>query len=83
MRKRIIQVPFDESLLKALDAISRREQESRSELIRRACRRYVESREQDEQDRVYQEGYRRLPEGTAIAEAQVSLVGEVLPEENW
>jgi len=83
MRKTIIQVPFDEPLLKALDTISRREQESRSELIRRACRRYIESREEEKLDLAYQEGYRRLPESTAIAEAQASLAGEVLPAENW
>ncbi len=47
MAKKIIQVPFDRELLETLDRLSRRHRQSRSELIRQACRRYIETLERE------------------------------------
>ncbi len=83
MAKKIIQVPLDAVLLETLDRLSRKQRQSRSELIRQACRRYIETIEREELDRLYEDGYRRLPETTGIAKAQESLAREVLEEERW
>ena len=83
MAKKIIQVPLDAELLETLDRLSRRHRLARSELIRQACRRYIETAEREELDRLYEDGYRRLPETAGIAKAQESLAREVLEEERW
>jgi metal-responsive CopG/Arc/MetJ family transcriptional regulator len=83
MVKKVIQVPVDEKLLIALDQISRKQKKARAELIREACQSYLEQVESEELDRLYQQGYERLPEETKSGEAQVGLAGEILPEESW
>jgi hypothetical protein len=83
MVKKVIQVPVGEELLIALDQRSRKQNKARAELIREACQFYLKQVESEELDRLYQEGYERLPEGPELAEAQIGLAGEVLPEEVW
>jgi metal-responsive CopG/Arc/MetJ family transcriptional regulator len=83
MGKKIIQVPVDEELLTALDQLSRKQRKARSELIRQACRRYLRQVESEELDRLYQQGYEKLPEEPELVEAQVALAGEILPRESW
>ena len=83
MVKRVIQVPVDEELLTALDQQSRRQRKTRSELIRQACQRYLEQVESEELDRLYHQGYDRLPEEPELGEIQIALAGEVLPKESW
>jgi metal-responsive CopG/Arc/MetJ family transcriptional regulator len=81
--KKVIQVPVDENLLFALDKLSKKQSENRSEIIRRACRHYLERMESEELDRVYQEGYKKLPEEAETGKAQAALVVEILPGESW
>jgi metal-responsive CopG/Arc/MetJ family transcriptional regulator len=83
MVKKVIQVPVDEELLVALDRTSRKQNKARAELIRKACRRYLEQVESEELDRLYQQGYRRLPEESQAGEAQIAVAAEVLPRESW
>ena len=83
MVKKVIQVPVDEELLTALDQQSRKQRKARSELIRQACQRYLWQMESEELDRLYQQGYERLPEEPELAEAQIALAGEILPKESW
>ncbi len=83
MTKKIIQVPVDDHLLAELDKISKRQHKARAELIREACATYMKELETEEMDRVYQEGYRRIPEETDLAEAQEKMLGEILPKETW
>jgi metal-responsive CopG/Arc/MetJ family transcriptional regulator len=83
MVKKVIQVPVDEELLVALDRTSRKQNKARAELIRKACRHYLEQVESEELDRLYQQGYRRLPEESQAGEAQIAVAGEVLPRESW
>ena len=83
MVKKVIQVPVDEELLTALDQLSKKRCKARSELIRQACQHYLGQVESEELDRLYQQGYERLPEEPELGEAQVALAGEILPKESW
>jgi len=83
MVKKVIQVPVDEELLIALDRTSRKQNKARAELIRKACRRYLEQVESEELDRLYQQGYEKLPEKSQVGEVQIALAHEILPEESW
>jgi metal-responsive CopG/Arc/MetJ family transcriptional regulator len=81
--KKIIQVPVDENLLDDLDAISKEQHKPRAKLIREACTYYVHKLETDELDKAYQKGYKRVPEPTDIAEAQLAISSRVIAEESW
>ncbi|MBE0431062.1 MAG: ribbon-helix-helix protein, CopG family [Dehalococcoidia bacterium] len=83
MVKKVIQVPVDQGLLGALDRMSRRQNRARAELIREACQAYLAGLESEEMDRLYQEGYERLPEELRLGEMQAALAAEILPEESW
>jgi len=83
MVKKVIQVPVDEELLIALDQTSRKQKKARAELIREACECYLEQMESEELDRLYRQGYEKLPEEPELGEAQIGLAGETLPEESW
>ncbi|MEE9203314.1 MAG: ribbon-helix-helix protein, CopG family [Dehalococcoidia bacterium] len=83
MVKKVIQVPVDAELLTALDLLSRKKRKTRSELIRQACQYYLRQVEVEELDRLYQQGYERLPEESELGEVQIALAGEVLPKESW
>jgi hypothetical protein len=39
--------------------------------------------ESEELDKIYQQGYERIPEDAEIGEAQVSIAGEILSGESW
>ncbi len=83
MTKKVIQVPIDEELLKALDQLSEKQHQARSELIRQACRRYVRQAELEDLDRLYQQGYEKLPEESELGEVEEALAGQILPRELW
>ncbi len=83
MSKKVIQVPVDESLLGRLNEISRRQQCTRSELIRNACLHLLGHLEQEEMDRLYREGYVKFPEDITPGGIQVALSPLVLPKESW
>ena len=78
MAKKVIQVPVDEKLLTALDKLSRKQSKARSEIIRQACRQYLEQVESEELDKIYIQGYERIPEEAETGEIQVTLTGEFL-----
>lgn len=78
-----VQVPMDEELLAALDELSRSRGSSRSAIIRHACREYLRESREEELDEVYEQGYRRVPEDTAIGQSQAALAASTLPEESW
>jgi metal-responsive CopG/Arc/MetJ family transcriptional regulator len=83
MNKTVIQVPMDKELLDELDNFSSSINKSRAEIIRQACRKFIKEMEEERLDRLYQEGYRRIPETTEMAESQVSMLKDILPEEKW
>ncbi len=73
MTKKVIQVPIDEDLLYILDLVSKRQNKARAVLIREACSSYLRQIENDELDRSYRQGYKKIPEETAIGEVQAKL----------
>jgi len=83
MTKKVIQVPVDEELLKDLNSLSKKWRKARSELIRQACLRYLRQVESEELDKLYQQGYKRVPEEPEVGEIQVAMSGEILPRESW
>lgn len=80
---RVIQVPMEEDLVRSLDSWSQKLGRSRADIIREACRRYVKRAEREESDRIYREGYDRVPEEPIMALTQASLLAQVLPKEEW
>ncbi|MBI2830617.1 MAG: ribbon-helix-helix protein, CopG family [Chloroflexi bacterium] len=83
MPKKIIQVPIDEELLKELNTLSKKQHKARAEVIREACAHYIAEAEEEELDRIYAEGYRRIPDDPELGEALDKLAAEVLSEESW
>ncbi len=83
MVKKVIQVPVDEELLKNLDSLSKKQSKARAELIRQACLRYLQQVENEELDRLYQQGYKKIPEGLETGGVQVAMSGEFLSKEAW
>lgn len=83
MGTRLVQVPMDEDLRAKLDAVAQARMKPRAEIIREACHAYLGWLREEELDRVYVEGYSRIPEDPSWAQAQVDLLAEVLPPEDW
>lgn len=83
MAKKVIQVPVDAELLSALDQVSREQHRARSAVIREACQQYLTQVETEAQDRLYMQGYEKLPEVPELGEAQLAVAAEVLPAESW
>ncbi len=80
---KIVQVPMDIELLAALDELSHAQRSSRSALIRKACRQYLQRVREERLDDAYERGYRQIPEDAVIGEAQTTIAAHVLPEESW
>lgn len=83
MVKRIIQVPVDEELLQALDQVTDKLHKSRAAVIRQACKQYLNQMEHEEFDKLYQQGYEKVPENPEWGEVQINLVAQILPKELW
>lgn len=83
MKVNRIQVAVDNKLLDDLKHESIKQNKTRSELIRLACQQYLKRLQEEELDRLYKEGYRKIPEETDIGKAQVAMLGEVLNKEDW
>jgi len=81
--RKVIQVPFDEELLKNLNNLSKKRGSARAEIIRQACSRYIRQAENEDLDRIYQQGYGRFPEQSEEGEGQIAISGEILSREPW
>ncbi|MCX6024131.1 MAG: ribbon-helix-helix protein, CopG family [Chloroflexi bacterium] len=74
---------LEDDLVAALDAWSAREGRSRTNVIRAACWSFLRRREQERLDRIYVEGYQRIPEDATQGKALDTLAAEALPHEDW
>lgn len=83
MTKKIIQVPVDEELLQALDHVSAKLHKARAAVIRQACKQYLTRMEQEELDKLYQQGYEKSPEEHEWGVVQMNLATQILPKESW
>jgi metal-responsive CopG/Arc/MetJ family transcriptional regulator len=80
MRRWAISLPDD--LADAMERLRRKERIPRSRLIQRAIALYLSERGRYQAIRAYEDGYRRIPEGTE-AEAYAQAAAQVLEEEDW
>jgi len=80
---KVIQVPMDEKLLRAVNREARSSHSTRAALIRAACQDYLRRMDEQELERQYVQGYRRKPEKPAWGRIGARLAAEVLPEERW
>ena len=78
-RKQVI-VQLDEAMLSELDHLAKDRKVSRSEILRRAARLYLDAADEAEKDRQLVEAYRRIPEDRAENEAFLRLAVENWPE---
>jgi metal-responsive CopG/Arc/MetJ family transcriptional regulator len=83
MVKKIIQVPIDNTLLRNLDILSKKQRKARSELIRVACQHYLHFLEQQEMDMIYRQGYKSIPEESSVGDIQIKMAGGILSPESW
>jgi len=81
MVKKVIQLPVGEKLLEGLDNLSKKQRKAGSELIRQASLRYLQQIEYEELDRLYQQGYTRIPEEPETGEIQIAMSGEIMSKE--
>jgi metal-responsive CopG/Arc/MetJ family transcriptional regulator len=81
--KKIIQVPAEPELIQALDKVAKERGLPRAEIIRDACKKMLQKLEEDELDRQYKEGYKRIPDDGEFAEAAWKALAEVLEPEDW
>ena len=80
---RVIQVPMDEDLLKAVNELAKSHRSTRSALIRAACAEYLRKLQEETLERRYLEGYRRKPESPSVGKLGEKMAGEVWPQEGW
>jgi metal-responsive CopG/Arc/MetJ family transcriptional regulator len=80
---KVIQLPMDESLLRAVNRKAKSLRSTRAAFIRAACQEYLRRIENQELERRYIEGYRRTPEVAALGTVGAKLASEVLPIEDW
>lgn len=83
MASRIVQVPMEDEEAQALAGVARRLGRSRAEVIRTACRQYLDRLAEVEREVTYEAGYQRIPESTELAVASALLAGTVLPTDDW
>ncbi len=83
MSMRVIQVPMDDGLLRAVTRSAKARKSTRAALIREACHRYLDKLEEEELERKYVEGYRRKPENPAVGKTGAKLAAIVWPKEEW
>ncbi len=81
-KTKIIQVPMPPELVETLDALSDKQDISRSALIREACAKYVTSSQEAEWDRQSEEGYARFPESNEGGWRE-KLAAEVWAKDAW
>lgn len=80
---KVIQVPMEEGLLRAVNREAKVRRSSRAAVIRKACQEYLRKLEVQELERQYVQGYRRKPEKPGWGKAGIKLASQVWPKEDW
>lgn len=83
MSKKVIQLPIDDELLKNINYLSKKQHKARAALIREACKNYIVLTEQAESERLYEQGYEKMPETADNGEAQLTMLKKIAPAEKW
>ncbi len=74
---------MDEELDRRIATLAKRRHESRAACIRHACEHYLRNIEREELERLYEEGYRRVPERPHPSKALTRIAAAVLVREKW
>jgi metal-responsive CopG/Arc/MetJ family transcriptional regulator len=85
-KNKIIQVPVPEDLLRELDELSEKRDQSRAALIREACAEYMANLEEAEADRRYVQSYTETPdteEEKEWAELGAKMLAELTADDEW
>jgi metal-responsive CopG/Arc/MetJ family transcriptional regulator len=83
MSMKIIQVPIDDVLLRAVTRLAKVRRTTRAALVREACQLYLERLTEEELDNRYIEGYRRRPESPSVGKLGERMAQEIWPKEDW
>lgn len=86
MGRRNIHVTVEPELLQALDELSKREGTSRAEIIREACRMFVERSATPSPILGLSHDaniYGSFSESTEVGETQLAILKDILPGEEW
>ncbi len=76
-----VSIPQDE--FKELEALRKKRGETRSGFIRESLKLWKEEKEKMRLVRIYEEGYKKLPENPVIAEAWERASLSSFPQEEW
>lgn len=80
MARREVLVQLDDALVESLDAVAKRTQVSRSELLRRAAQAVIQADEWAQADERLIEGYTKYPPDPLLLETSRRLAAETAPE---
>lgn len=80
---KVIQVPMDNDLLRAVNQKAKARRSTRAALIRAACKEFLRKLDEQELEQRYLDGYRRMPETPALGKAGAKLAARVWPREDW
>ena len=80
MARREVLVQLDDALVESLDAVAKRTQVSRSELLRRAAQAVIPADEWAQADERLIEGYTKYPPDPLLLETSRRLAAETAPE---
>jgi len=80
---KVVQVPMDDRLLRAVSERARSRRSTRAALIREACVDFLHRLDQEALERKYVAGYRRKPESPRVGKLGEKMAGEVWSKENW
>lgn len=80
---KMVQVPMEAEEAEELASLARKLRISRADLIRRACRKYLEGLRRARLEQEYERGYRDTPEDGAIASVSAALAPSFLGHEDW
>jgi hypothetical protein len=82
MARKQVLVQLDDKLLKELDEAAETAGVSRSVLLRKAARMYLDAVSEEELDRQHAESYRRIPDGTQWDDYYAQLAREGREDES-
>ncbi len=80
MARREVLVQLDDELVERLDEVARRNEVSRSELLRRAASALLQADEWAQADERLVEGYTKYPPDPVLLEAAERMAAETAPE---
>ncbi|MHB8894297.1 MAG: hypothetical protein ACYC99_03850 [Candidatus Geothermincolia bacterium] len=83
IRKHIVQMPVDEETYSRVQECAKLCHTSQAQVMRRAFEDYYVRVLERQLDQEYREGYRNRPDDMDAADIQLSVLPEVLEEENW